>query len=62
MSVLVGGGLVGYGLWYFVTRYLSNPSSPSFWLGMLPTYLGAMLLLAATAMKEDWFTNARKYW
>ena len=30
--------------------------------GIFPIYVGAMLILIAAAMKEDWFTNARGYW
>jgi uncharacterized membrane protein HdeD (DUF308 family) len=30
--------------------------------GIFPVYVGGMLLIVAAAMKEDWFTNARRYW
>lgn len=31
-------------------------------IGIFPIYVGGMLLIVAAAMKEDWFTNTRKYW
>jgi uncharacterized membrane protein YvlD (DUF360 family) len=61
--LLVGGAvmLVG-GLWYFVTPILFHLNNPLTALGLFPAYIGGMLIIVAAAMKEDWFTNARRYW
>jgi len=60
--VLAGLFLDTYGAWFFVTMFLSQRNEESYWLGLLPIYIGAMMILVSLAMKEDWFTNARKYW
>ena len=54
--------LAAYGAWFFVDTFLIDPKNAGFWLGMLPIYIGCMMILVSLAMKEDWFTNARKYW
>ncbi len=61
-AILVGIVLLGYGTWLLVSSRLSDPSSLSSWFGIFPIYLGAMLLIVAAAMREDWFTNVRRYW
>ena len=59
---VVGIALVGYGIWWLVDPIVFHLNSPLWLIGIFPVYVGAMLVLIALAMKEDWFTNARKYW
>jgi len=63
-ATLVGAGvfLAAYGAWFFVSTFLTDSKNAAYWLGILPIYLGCMMILVSLAMKEDWFTNARKYW
>jgi uncharacterized membrane protein HdeD (DUF308 family) len=64
-SSMIAGGifLLGYGSWWLVGPIVTQASSNPLWLfGIFPLYVGAMLILVALAMKEDWFTNARRYW
>jgi predicted membrane channel-forming protein YqfA (hemolysin III family) len=62
-GLLFGGSILAAGgIWYWlgpVVYHVENPLSP---LGIFPLYIGGMLILIAAAMKEDWFTNARRYW
>ncbi|HZW57832.1 MAG TPA: hypothetical protein VFF30_16200 [Nitrososphaerales archaeon] len=60
--LVFGGLLIAYGTWFFLGSLLSNPDDGAFWLGILPIYVGSMMIIISLAMKEDWFTNARKYW
>jgi len=60
--VAAGVFLAAYGLWFFVSMLLTDRAEESFWFGLVPVYIGAMMILLSLAMKEDWFTNARKYW
>jgi hypothetical protein len=57
-----GAGLFGFGLWYVLEPMIYNVGNPLSSLGIFPIYVGGMLILIALAMKEDWFTNARRYW
>ena len=59
---VIGIVLVGYGIWWLVDPIVFHLKSPLWLIGIFPVYVGAMLMLIALAMKEDWFTNARKYW
>jgi len=63
-ATLVAAGvfLAAYGAWFFADTFLMDPKDAGFWLGILPIYIGCMMILVSLAMKEDWFTNARKYW
>ena len=64
-GAMIGGGfaLLGYGAWWLASPFLLHLTNDPLWLfGILPTYVGAMFILIALAMKEDWFTNARRYW
>jgi uncharacterized membrane protein YvlD (DUF360 family) len=63
-SCFLGGGalLVVFGLWYIVTPILYHLSNPLLTIGIFPAYIGGMLILVGAAMKEDWFTAARRYW
>lgn len=63
-TIFVGAGLVliGYGGWDLISPFAMGMSNPMSWFGMFPLYVGAMLILIAAAMKEDWFTDARRYW
>jgi len=62
-SMIVGGlGLLAYGLWDLLSPIFSRTYSSLYLFGIFPIYVGAMLILIAIAMKEDWFTNARRYW
>jgi len=60
--ILAGSFLSGYGVYFFVTMFMTERDDSSYWLGILPIYIGGMMILLSFAMKEDWFTNARKYW
>ena len=62
MLVITGTVLIVYGAWFFVDSLLLDPAGGAFWLGALPIYIGSMMIIISMAMKEDWFTNARKYW
>lgn len=63
VAVAFGGSvLVAYGLWLMTRPFFFPDVGPGFWFGLFPLYLGAMMILVSLAMKEDWFTNARKYW
>ncbi len=59
---LAGLALTAYGVWFIGSSLLSVQSKPDSWFGIFPIYLGSMMILVSLAMKEDWFTNARKYW
>lgn len=61
---MIAGGLflLGYGSWWLVSPILLHYSNPLYLFGIFPVYVGAMLILIALAMREDWFTNARRYW
>lgn len=63
-AMFLGGiVLLGDGAWWLATPYLLRIASGPLWLfGIFPMYVGSMLILVALAMKEDWFTNARRYW
>jgi hypothetical protein len=63
-ATIVGGMvLVGYGIWWLLQPLLFHLSVDPLWLfGIFPVYVGSMCILIAIAMKEDWFTNARRYW
>lgn len=57
---IIGGIiLIVYGSWDFFQPVVGGQLSL---FGIFPIYVGAMLILVAAAMKEDWFTNARRYW
>jgi hypothetical protein len=59
----IGLGLLGYGIWWLASPFILDIPGGSLWFfGIFPIYVGAMIILIAFAMKEDWFTNARKYW
>ena len=60
--VVAGVFLAVYGAWFLVDTFLADPENAGYWLGVLPIYIGCMMILLSFAMKEDWFTNARKYW
>jgi|GEM_PF-1738940 cytochrome c biogenesis protein CcdA len=62
VTFVLGTGLLIYGSWLLVSQRISEPERLSSWFGIFPIYVGAMLVLVGAAMKEDWFTNARKYW
>ncbi len=57
-----GAGLLTYGAWFLVYPTVYHVNNPLALVGILPIYIGGMLILVAAAMKEDWFTNARRYW
>lgn len=64
-SLMLTGGaiLLGYGTWWLASPLILHVTTDTLWLfGIFPIYVGAMLILIAIAMKEDWFTNARRYW
>jgi hypothetical protein len=63
-GTLVAAGLflIGYGGWDIINSFLLSQSGSHGWFGIFPCYVGAMLILISLAMKEDWFTNARRYW
>jgi len=54
--------LLAGGLWYFATPIIFHLNNPLTALGIFPAYIGGMLIIVGAAMKEDWFTNARRYW
>ncbi len=60
-AIFVFGGiiLIAYGSWDLLQPFANGQISL---FGIFPLYVGAMLILIAAAMKEDWFTNARRYW
>ena len=59
----LGLGLLGYGAWWISSPFILRvPAGPLWFFGIFPIYVGAMIILIALAMKEDWFTNARRYW
>jgi len=60
-AAIFGAALVIFGTWELVSSLLANPRNLSSWFGIFPVYVGAMILLIAAAIKEDWFTNARRY-
>ena len=62
-TMIVGGAiLLGYGAWWLSGPIIYHIGSPLYLFGIFPMYVGAMVILIALAMKEDWFTNARRYW
>lgn len=62
-SFIVGGMiLIGYGALGIAGAFAPRAGEQVSWFGIFPIYVGAMLILFAAAMKEDWFTNARRYW
>ena len=63
-TFMFGGGLalVGYGSWRLANPLILHVSDPLWLFGIFPAYVGAMLILISLAMKEDWFTNTRRYW
>jgi hypothetical protein len=60
--ITIGFVLIGYGGWDVLSPFLGDANNAMSWFGLFPLYVGSMLLLIALAMKEDWFTNARRYW
>jgi uncharacterized membrane protein HdeD (DUF308 family) len=63
ISMMVGGIiLLGYGVWWLSEPIINRTGDPLYLFGIFPVYLGSMIILIALAMKEDWFTNARRYW
>jgi uncharacterized membrane protein HdeD (DUF308 family) len=63
-SCFFGGGsvLLVFGAWYLASPLVYHVDNPVALLGIFPIYIGGMLILVAFAMKEDWFTDARRYW
>ena len=62
-AMFVGGAiLLGYGVWWLSSPIIFHTSNPIYLFGIFPLYVGVMIILIALAMKEDWFTNARRYW
>jgi hypothetical protein len=63
-STFFAGGsvLLAIGLWYVASPIVYHVDNPLIALGIFPMYIGGMLVLLGAAMKEDWFTNARRYW
>ncbi|MHB1907517.1 MAG: hypothetical protein ACYCQJ_01445 [Nitrososphaerales archaeon] len=62
-SMFLGGMiLIGYGSLRLSNPFVLHISDPLWLFGIFPIYVGAMLILVSLAMKEDWFTNARRYW
>jgi uncharacterized membrane protein HdeD (DUF308 family) len=62
-SMIVAGiVLLGFGSWWLLVPIIYHASAPLYLFGIFPIYIGAMIILIALAMKEDWFTNARRYW
>ncbi|MDH2901272.1 MAG: hypothetical protein PXY39_09895 [archaeon] len=64
-SAMLAGGLIllGYGAWWLSIPFIYHASNtPLYLFGIFPIYVGSMIILIALAMKEDWFTNARRYW
>lgn len=62
-SFIVGGMLlISYGALGLAEAFAARAGVQVSWFGIFPVYVGAMLILFAAAMKEDWFTNARRYW
>jgi uncharacterized membrane protein HdeD (DUF308 family) len=62
-TMIVGGViLLGYGAWWLSSPIIYHTNAPLYIFGIFPIYVGAMVILIALAMKEDWFTNARRYW
>jgi uncharacterized membrane protein HdeD (DUF308 family) len=63
-TAMFAGGviLLGYGGWWLSSPFVFHTNSPIYLFGIFPVYVGAMVILIALAMKEDWFTNARRYW
>ncbi len=63
-SAMIAGGviLLGYGAWWLTSPFIYRTDSPLYLFGIFPLYVGAMIILISLAMKEDWFTNARRYW
>ncbi len=57
-----GSVLCAFGIWYSVEPFFYHINNPLATLGIFAIYIGVMLILIAMAMKEDWFTNARRYW
>lgn len=58
---VAGGFLIILGGWYFIDGVLIS-HSPLFWFGLLPAYVGAMLILVSFAMRIEWFTDTRRFW
>ena len=63
-TAMIAGGviLLGYGAWWLASPFVFHTSDSLYLFGIFPVYVGAMVILIALAMKEDWFTNARRYW
>lgn len=60
--VIIGVFLIIYGCYFAISQFFTVPSSPQFWFGVFPAYVGAMMILISMAMKLEWFTNARRFW
>ncbi|HKW03936.1 MAG TPA: hypothetical protein VJN71_01435 [Nitrososphaerales archaeon] len=54
--------LIVYGSSILTSLFSVGTSAQVSLIGIFPIYVGGMLLIVAAAMKEDWFTNARRYW
>jgi uncharacterized membrane protein HdeD (DUF308 family) len=62
-SMIVAGFiLLAYGTWWLSFPIIRHDITPLYLFGIFPIYVGAMIILIALAMKQDWFTNARRYW
>lgn len=62
MLLIVGIALIAYGVWFFISEYIAAPDEPIFWFGLLPAYIGSMMILVSVAMRLEWFTDARRFW
>jgi hypothetical protein len=63
-SVLIVSGvlLILLGGYYLSFGVLGAGRSPQFWFGLLPAYMGTMMILLSLAMRIEWFTDARRFW
>lgn len=62
ISIAIGVSLIGFGSWVLIDTLVFGVANSLWLIAIFPIYIGAMLILVALAMREDWFTNARKYW
>ena len=47
---------------YYLSILAIGDHSPEYWIGLLPAYMGVMLILISLAMRIEWFTDTRRFW
>jgi hypothetical protein len=60
--IISGSFLLILGGWYLAGGLIGIEPAPQFWFGILPAYVGVMMILISLAMRIEWFTDLRRFW